>query len=545
MSFGLRPPLIRFSFGALLFILCGGLYGQAPAAAARRINGHVDDRERVVLRGQRHPLARPEFSRGAAPAETRLERMILVLQPDEAQQQELEALLAALQDPSSSEYHRWLTPAEFGSRFGVSEGDLQEVVNWLRSRGFEVEPVAESRRTVVFSGTAAQAAATFHTPIHVYEVAGKLHYANAADPEIPVALAPVVRGVVSLNDFRTRPLHVAAQPAPALTSGSAHYMAPADFAAIYNMRPLYSAAVDARGQSIAVAGRSNIKTSDIQSFRSMFGLSAGNTQVIVNGADPGIVAGDEQFEAQLDVEWAGAAAPGAQVQLVTSASTRATDGVTLSAQYVVAHNVAPIVSVSFGGCEEAMGTAGNQFWNSLWQQAAAQGMTVLVASGDSGAAGCDDASADTATGGRGVNGLCSSPYVTCVGGTEFNDTASPSLYWGATNGSTYGSAAGYIPESAWNDSGTAGSGLWAGGGGASSVYAKPAWQTVAGVPWDNHRYVPDVSLNASTHDGYMVVLNGKLYAAGGTSASTPAMAGLMALAVQKQGGRIGNANASL
>jgi subtilase family serine protease len=229
-----------------------------------------------------------------------------------------------------------------------------------------------------------------------------------------------------------------------------------------------------------------------------------------------------------------------------SASTNSSDGVTLSAQYIVNHNLAPIVTLSFGSCEAAMGTAGNLFWNTLWQQAAAQGMTVFVSSGDNGAAGCDDPSAPAGSS-AGVNGLCSSPYSTCVGGTQFADTTNPTAYWTASNSSTYASALSYIPEAVWNASGTAsgGSGLWAGSGGRSHMYTKPSWQTGPGVPADGWRDVPDVSLNSSVHDGYFLALNGQYYVVGGTSVAAPSFAGLLALTLQKTAARQGNINSTL
>jgi subtilase family serine protease len=149
------------------------------------------------------------------------------------------------------------------------------------------------------------------------------------------------------------------------------------------------------------------------------------------------------------------------------------------------------MSMSFGLCEAALGSSGNNFINSLWQQAAAEGITVFVSSGDSGAAGCDSSGAPSGTHGRGINGLCSSPYSVCVGGTQFDDTGNPSLYWSSFNSSgTQASAQSYIPEKVWNESGN--SGLWSGGGGVSTVYSKPSWQTGTGVPSDNKRDVPDV-----------------------------------------------------
>jgi uncharacterized membrane protein len=234
-------------------------------------------------------------------------------------------------------------------------------------------------------------------------------------------------------------------------------------------------------------------------------------------------------------------AKSATIKFVVSKSTNTTDGVDLSAQYIVSNNLAPVMSTSFGLCEQWLGVSGNGFLNSLWQQAAAQGITVFVSSGDSGAAGCDSSSASTATNGLGVNGLCSTPYSVCVGGNEFNDTASPSLYWSASNASgTLASAITYIPEMVWNESGS--SGLWASGGGASTIYTKPSGQAGTGVPADGKRDVPDVSLTAAGHDGYLIVQQGGLYVVGGTSAASPSFAGIMALVVQNASARQGNAS---
>ena len=534
-----------------LLVLDRTLLAQVPSRSPERITKIIDDRVTVPSPRNRHPLARPEFDLGTAAPETRMDRMMLVLSPDAAQQNELETLLAAQQDPESPQYHQWLSPEDFGRRFGVSERDLKRVTDWLEAHGFDVEPISSGRREIIFSGTAAQVQAAFHTEVHLYNVNGDSHYANASDPEIPEAMSEVVSGIVSLHDFHAKPQHrlaEAAEAPPDYTSGGNHYLAPADFAVIYDAAALYSQSIDGTGQSIAVVGRTNLKLADVQGFRKQFALPANDPTVVLNGADPGIVSTDEQMEAMLDVEWTGAVAPKASIQFVVSASSNTSDGVTLSAQYIVNRNLAPIVSLSFGNCEAAMGTAGNRFWNALWQQAAAQGMTVLVSSGDSGVAGCDSASAKTATAGASVNGLCSPPYSTCVGGTQFADISNPGVYWSAGNrAGTYASALSYIPEATWNTSGSVsgGSGLWASGGGASQVYPKPSWQTGPGVPSDSHRDVPDLSLNSSSHDGYLVLMNGQMYVVGGTSAAAPSLAGLLALAVQKTGARLGNANPAL
>ena len=515
-----------------------------------RIQLPADDSVTVARPGNRHPLARAEFDAGIAPADHRMDRMVLVLEADASQERALERLLEAQQDPTSSHYQRWLTPEEFGRWFGVSEHDIDEVVRWLERQGFDVEPVSAARRAIIFSGTAAQVEAAFHTQIHVYSVNGQQHYANANDPKIPAAFAGVVNGIASLHDFHSQPAHVNARPVntadPEYSSGSTHYMAPADFATIYDVNALYNTSTNGSGQSIAIVGRTNFPATDPTNFRKTFGLPVNNPTVIVNGSNPGIVNQSEQTEAELDVEWSGAVAPNAAVKFVLSGSTNTTDGVLLSSQYIVNNNVAPVMSVSFSLCEAYAGASQNQVWNSLWQQAASQGISVFVASGDSGAAGCDSPSGTKAVSGLAVNALCSPASSTCVGGTQFND-ANYSAYWSAaTNPSTYGSALSYIPENVWNESGSAGgSQLWSGGGGASIIYSKPAWQTGLGVPADGRRDVPDVSLSAASHDGYLFTMNGNIYVVGGTSAASPSFAGLMAMVVQRANARQGCANSIL
>jgi len=509
-----------------------------------RITNYIDDEKRETLRGNVHPLANARYDAGSVAPDFPMERMLLTLLPDASQQYVLNQLLEAQQDPESPYYHQWLTPAQYGERFGISENDAGQVVGWLQEHGMEVEEVTPGRRAIVFSGTAAQVESAFHTQIHIYKVGGEVHHANVKDPEIPAALVQVVGGVVSLHDFRSEAMHGLARKAasPEFTSGEAYHLAPADFATIYDLAPLYQQGTTGGGESIAIVARSNIRMADVRQFRTTFGLPANDPQIIVNGNDPGIFSSGEETEADLDVEWSGAVARNATIKFVVSKSTNASDGVDLSAQYIVSNNLAPVMSMSFGLCESALGSSGNNFINSLWQQAAAQGITVFVSSGDDGAAGCDSASASTATHGRGVNGLCSTPFSVCVGGTEFNDASRPSLYWLASNASgTESSAISYIPEVAWNESGP-GKGLWAGGGGVSTIYAKPTWQSGTGVPSDGKRDVPDVSLTAAGHDGYLMYQEGSLYVVGGTSASSPSFAGVMALVVQHAAAREGNAN---
>ena len=474
-----------------------------------------------------------------------MERIILALDTSAEQKQGLDALIAAQQDPASPQYQKWLTPEAFADQFGVSQNDVDQVTAWLGTHGFQVDEVPAGRRTIVFSGTAQMVRAAFHTQIRMYNVNGALHYANASDPEIPEALSAVVRGTVTLHDFARKSMKTQVQAVPDFTSGGTYYLAPADFATIYNLNGLYNLGNDGTGQTIAIVGRTNINVADVTAFRGYFGLPVNNPQVIVNGTNPGITS--DLSEALLDVEWSGAVARGATIKLVVSASTNSTDGVDLSAQYIVSNNLAHVMSTSYGSCEAAMGTGELAFYNNLWQQAAAQGISSMISSDDSGAAGCDAPLVASAGGGRAVNGLCSSVHAVCVGGTEFNDSSNYSTYWlSSMSTTTKESAISYIPELAWNQSGSVGgSGLWATGGGASAYYAKPSWQTGPGVPADGQRDVPDVSLAASTHDGFLIVQNGGLYAIGGTSAASPSFAGIMAMVDQKTGSAQGNPNPKL
>lgn len=531
--------------GFLIAALC--LLTPLSALAAPRI---VDDRDRVVLTGNVHRNARAEFDQGAADPALPMERMILTLRLPAEKKAQLDGLLAEQQDPASPNYRRWLTPEEFAERFAPSQEDLAAVKGWLTSRGFRIDGVPRGRTSINFSGTAAHVERAFRTGIRKYLVDGKLRHANSRDPEIPRGLSDLVAGIVSLHDFPRQAFNSGARPVaqgdlqPNYTvNPSTHYLSPADFATIYNVNPLYAAGIDGAGQSIAIVGRANPGTDDWTAFRSAMGLPANPVQVIVNGPDPGDQGAAENNEADLDVEWSGAVAKNATIKFVTSKSTYATDGVDLSAQYIVDNDLAPVMSTSFGLCESLMGSAQNAFYNSLWRQAAAQGITSFVSSGDSGAAGCSSASASSGSG-PGINGLASTPYNVAVGGTMFDDGAGG--YWSSSN-TGYGSALGYIPEAAWNESGlvSGGSGLWATGSGVSLIYPKPLWQSAPGVPADGKRGIPDVSLTAAGHVGYLVRSQGGLYAMSGTSASSPAFAGVMALIVQKTGQRQGNANIRL
>lgn len=517
---------------------------------------HSQERSRVIDRVDNslvtrfthtsHPATQIARDLGRAQADLKMDRILMALQISPERQAELEQLIADQHDPASQRYRRWLTPEEFGRQFGPAQADIDAVTHWLESHGLRVNSLSRGRRFLEFSGTARQVESAFQTEIHHYDLNGEAHIANATDIAVPEALAPVIAGLVSLHDFHSRPMHhgLRAVPLDGITVFSGT-IAPDDFATIYNVKPLWNQGFDGTGQSVAVATRSNIRLSDVTAFRSQFGLPANKLQVIVNGPDPGILPSlAEEAEAILDTEWAGAVAKGATVKLVVSKSTNALDGIALSSVYIIDNNLAPVMNMSYGNCEANLGT-GNAYYAILWQQAAAEGISVMVASGDSGSAGCDDPNSRTpASRGLAVSGFASTPNNIAVGGTSLggssNAPASP----------------GYIPESAWNESsyatGSSFNSLLGGGGGVSHIYATPAWQTGKGVPSadpgspsQHHRYVPDVSLMAAGNDPYLIRLEGGLYSVSGTSVASPAFAGLAAILAQHTGGRNGNLNTQL
>jgi Pro-kumamolisin, activation domain/Bacterial Ig-like domain (group 3) len=625
--------------GVLLSANGAGVWAQAQKfVAPSRVVETVDDTKTVTLSGNVHPLARTAYDQGALPDSQPMTRMLLLLQRSSAQEQSLRQLIDAQQTKNSGNYHAWLTPEQFGQQFGPADSDVQAVTDWLTRSGFQVANVAKGKGVIEFSGNVGQVRSAFHTQVHKFVVNGEEHFANVSDPAIPAALAPVVAGVAALHNFQKYPSIVKSgtyrrykgsnQLQPLFTFGNPalYAVGPGDFAKIYNIPPTATGT----GQSIAVIAQTNINTQDVVNFRSMFGLPAYSSvctsalpptcqfSVIVNGPDPGIVgpgtATDDEIESDLDSQWAGAIAPGANLNLIVSESTlsnptQVSQGVDLSALYAVDNNISPVISDSYGNCEAALGTAGNQFYNSLWQQAAAQGITVAVAAGDDGSAGCDPIQSidpDAATQGIAVNGLASTPYNVAVGGTDFDpSTTANATYWNTTS-DTVNSALGYIPEITWDNSNCAqiypapcsaidtssyAADITGGSGGPSNCitsttnnsgvttctktnnvygYPKPSYQAAL-TPADSVRDIPDVSFFASnggplangtdvtyvicqsdtnpqgstTPTGASCNLNtpyADFTLVGGTSASTPAFAAVMALVNQSTGQRQGNAN---
>ncbi|MGH9712563.1 MAG: Ig-like domain repeat protein [Candidatus Acidiferrales bacterium] len=619
MRQGRKISLVSILLFGSIFLSCGIATAQTVRTRSL-ITQPVDEAQRVILKGNTYPLARAEFDRGVAPLSLPMERMLLVLKRSPGQEAALSALLDQQQQKASPNFHNWLTPEQFGQQFGLSDQDIQTVTSWLQLHGFQVNKVTKGRTAIEFSGTAEKVQEAFHATIHKYSVDGADHWANSADPQIPTALAPVVAGIDTLHNFPRQPMHrVVGRFSKSRSTGvitplqslftfggtcsatgttECFGLGPYDFAAIYDVLPLWNAspaAIDGSGQSIAIVAESDIDIQDIRGFRNLFGLPPNDPQIILDGPDPGIVDGDES-ESDLDVQWAGGVAKDATIKFVISATTDATLGVDLSAQYIVDNNIAPIMSVSYGICEPALGTSGNLFFNQLWQQAAAQGITVFVSTGDSGSAVCDRGG-QPAQFGLQVSGFSSTPYNVGVGGTDFNDVNNQSNFWNLNNDTHLASAKGYIPELTWNDSCTnslltqfgfsptaeincnnpqlAFIAIPNGGSGGKSTctvsngqditscsggYAKPPWQVGPGVPVDGKRDLPDVSLYAATglfSASFYIVCEAdqtggtycdqnpqalQFLGFGGTSASAPSFAGIMAMVDQKTQSRQGNAN---
>jgi len=549
----------------LAFSLIPFAFAQDPGQD--RIVQAIDNASRVALQGNVRPMFRPENDLGRADGSLRLENLSLMFAFTKSQQSALTALLDDLQDPFSPSFHRWLTPEQFADQFGLSRNDMNRVVAWLERQGFTVTWKARSRTWVSFSGTASQVEAAFQTEIHNFSFHDATYYANATEPSVPSALAGVVLAIHGLDNYPLRPAGAVRKVSPSLTpeftsyiSGNT-YVAPGDFAVIYDLNSLYSAGIDGTGQSIAVMGQTDLYSnqsganSDISAFRGAAGLPPNSPQVVLipGATDPGVVS-DDIDEASLDVEWAGAVARNATVVFVNGGAK----GVAKALQYAIDNKTAPVVSISYGECESMLGSSNLTALANLAQQANAQGQTLVAAAGDTGPAGCEGGLSSTAaTTGLAVNWPSSLPYVTGLGGAEFDEGSG--VYWTAdTNGLDIPlSALSYIPETAWNDTSSplnTTHEILAGAGGASAYFSKPSWQTGTGVPDDAARDVPDLSLNSSLfHDPSLLCVQGScvdgfrdgqqdLTVGGGTSVAAPCFAGMVALINQKMNTPEGQGN---
>jgi hypothetical protein len=587
------------ALAAVALLLPCALVAQAPAL----VRGAVDDMNRVRLQGNVHPMAQPRFDKGEVEESFAAGRLLLLLKRSPQQESDLEQFLEESHTPGTANYHKWLTPAEFGKRFGAADSDIAAVRAWLESHGFIVNQVHPGRTAIEFSGTAAQVKEAFQTEIHRYANSKTSGYANDRDPQIPAAFADLVGGVSPMNSFHAKPLVEVAgktnyDPKTHKATREWTYpegngylileLAPADFAVEYDVASVYKAGKNGTGQSIGIISASNVDLSLVNAYRKLFKLPVNPLRVVIDGEDPG--ENGAATEAYLDVEQSGAIAPDAKVVLYASAGSMLTDPLITSALRAIDDNLVSVTSMSYGTCEAALGASGNKAWLNVHLEAAAQGITDFVSAGDGGSAGCDDFDNESqAKYGLAVNGMGSTPYNVSVGGTDFyySDyaTGGNSLftYWnGTTTTSPAVSLKEYNPEQAWNgafgynipDGGSYanllannGGNIIAGSGGVSKAaiyptsgppkgYPKPIWQQGAGVPADKVRDLPDVSLFASNGWNYIYYpicanpgdcvnidksAGDAVYitSVGGTSASSPAMAGIQALVNQAEGGSQG------
>jgi uncharacterized protein (TIGR03437 family) len=507
----------------ILFLSWLPLAAQQERIGRPSASGPIDSSRTVVLRGNVSPKIPRARDLGRVDPSQKMSYITLAFRRTAAQQAVLDRLLVEMQDPSSPNFHKWLSPEEFGQRFGPSANDIAQVSTWLKSQGLTVEETARGRGWIIFSGTAAQVEHAFQTEVHAYQLDGERHVAIATEPSLPAALAPLVWGFRGLDDFFVKPSvpHYNppnGNPVPnALVAG--------DIQTIYDITPLYSNGIDGTGQTVAVVGASDVYSIDLQDFASGSGQPAPQVQTQLAGADPGVTGA--QGEADIDLQWLGAVAPNATIIFVVS------DDPYVAGQYAIDQNYAPVLSMSFSSCEADASGVAPELTQALGQQANAQGITWLVATGDQASAPCDrsgttGAMPSVASHGLSVNFPATLPEVTAVGGTMFNEGGGN--YWASQDFSNNSSALSYIPEVAWNE--TAVDGVISGStGGVSTLFAKPAWQTGPGVPNDGQRDVPDVALDAAAqHDPYLIFTNGGTISYdGGTSVATPIFAGLVVL----------------
>ena len=566
-----------FVLSVYIVVLTG--IGVASAAGqsrlSDRINAVVSNANTVAISGSIHPKVSVATDLGSAPGDTKLVGMTLRFTPSAAQQAALDQLLTDQQNPASSRYHQWLTPQQYAAQFGLSSTDLAKITNWLASQGFTVTGVAQGGSFVTFDGTVAQAQTAFSTSIHSLTLNGETHFANVTGISVPSAFAEVVGAVTGLHDFRLKP-HLHTNLATSLakpnytTSTGAHWLAPGDIYTIYNAQQLLNAGTLGDGVAIAVTGQVQISISDVSAFRSLTGLSTANLPTPVpvgggapasNGCDPskttcptGTPNLDDLSESMIDVEWAGAMAPAANILFVNGP-----DVFDNSMTQAIDLDLAPIVTTSYGNCETTLIKSYLSYMNALntlFAEANAQGQTIIAAAGDSGATDCDTSA--PATQGLAVDFPGSSPYVTSMGGTEFAEGSGS--YWNtnySSSSNNAGSAISYIPEAVWSDETASTPSFGGGGGGISAYFSKPTWQKEAGptgmnttVPADSYRDVPDISLDASdSHDEFLFCMKSScpnsVYLAGGTSFDSQIFGGMLALIEQKTGTRLGNVNPAL
>jgi subtilase family serine protease len=542
-------------------LLTASLAVLVSSLGAKAAPGAIDEGRRTTLVGSRPPQARADHDLGRMPDDAVVHGASLLFARTDRQRADLAQLIEAQHDPASPLYHRWLTPEQFADRFGPAASDIAAATSWLEAHGLAVEGLSRSRDRLRFSGTASRIGAAFGTELHHYRNDSSVAFAPASDLTIPAALGGAVRAVGNLHSFRLQPR---LKPAPAFTSSQSgnNFLTPGDIATIYDLTPLYAAGLDGSGQAIAVMGQSAIMIQDVERFQRAAGVRVHDpVQILVPGTGTAARVTGDWAEGDLDVEYTTSIAPGAVVYYVFTGTGPGNFSAFDSIQYAVDNDVAPIISSSYGICETALSATDYATLEGIMSQGAAQGQSIINASGDSGSTDCSGVSGLTLTQQQAlaVDYPASSAFVTGIGGTEITPTAAAkgSPFW-TPEGTTdiISSAISYMPEQVWNDdvAGTSPA-VGAGGGGTSAVTPRPSWQTsFPGMPSGNKRLVPDISLASSPNNaGYLFCSNDftqtgvngscsngfrdidtiNLTVAGGTSFATPVFAGMVALLEQK------------
>jgi subtilase family serine protease len=471
----------------------------------------------------------------ASPAQTLAMRLTMAMR----NRGELDQLLTDQQDPASPQYHRWLTPDEFTNRFGPRTAELARVSDWLKQKGFTIESADALTREVWFTGTVIRAQSAFGVKINTS--ADGRWYSNTTDPVVPAEIAPLIESIGGLDNLlRSRPQVRRVSSVPAtVVNGIGPAFGPPDIYTFYDETPLLNQDIDGSGNGcIGVIEDSNIDQAGAAAFNNQFGLpalSSSNFNVtLVDRDDPGQT--QDEDETMVDVIYSHAVAPGASIRIYLGDQAHSRGLAVLDAIHAaITEKTSPCtaISMSFSLCGGSKGLYKTQ--NGFFAQAASQGQSVIVATGDDGAAGLKlDPSNNTCVVGtsRNVNELSTSPNVTAIGGTEFTPNYSD------------GNDIGFVAESVWNNEGGAA------GGGQSRVFRKPGFQS-GFIPKDKNRDVPDVSFAASPstpgffyggEDGGTPAV---LCCVGGTSIGAPAWAGISELISQANGAPIGNLNAKI
>ena len=579
----LRSRLTRAGilFAASLVTIPASAHGQVTPQAvhtpAVRLPSEISSSQRTSLMETLPSVAHRTGDTGRLSGSKELHGISMAFSRNAEQQKDLTNLLTELYDRSSPHFHKWLSPDDFAARFGMSAQDIAAASLWLERQGFSIDRVSRSRNRIFFSGTVAQVEAAFDTEMHTYKVDGEGRFGPSTALSLPAALAGAVENIAHLDNFRpSKQLVRNPRPkaSPLFTSGisGSHFVSPGDLQTIYDVIPAYEHGITGEGQAIGILGQSSINPADIEAFQSASSLGVHDPTLVLvplSGVETFPIGGDES-EADLDLEWSSTMAPGASIYYVYTGANE-TYNVFSTIEYAVDTNLAPILNLSYGLCEQLWSPAEIQSIESLSQQAAAQGQTLIAASGDSGASTCARYIGDGLTLQQGsqmaVSYPASSQWWLSVGGTEFNEQGGD--YW-QSNGTqdVIASALSYIPERVWNDDALLQqegdpSPVASGGGGASTLFPQPTWQTgVPGVPNNGWRNLPDISLDAGfgndpllfcTEDqsswqisavpsqqssctaGFRDSYTNDITSAGGTSFAAPIFSAMLALINQAQG----------